>query len=393
MSTRHVQLGDIIDESSPGFASGDDLDVGVAQVRMNNVTRDGTLDWSRLRRVSDKPRRTAKYALRAGDILFNSTNSPELVGKTALFQGSDETVVFSNHFIRIRLDCSQADPAFVAWSLVKRWQQRTFENLCTRWVNQASVRQDDLFDLFLALPPLPEQRRIAAQLEQADRLRRTRRYTLDLSDSFLPATFRRMFAKCAAPLTPLGELVTSGPQNGLYKPSSCYGAGTLIVRIDAYQNGDVVDMAALKRVRLEPDEIANYGLCEGDFLINRVNSRSHLGKATRVGRLHEPAVFESNMMRFRVDEARMDPCFLNHCVQTPAWNRQIQTLAKDASNQSSINQEDVGSLRIPLPPLAQQRAFAAIVAQHERLRATQRESLRQAEHLFQTLLHRAFAGA
>ena len=57
-----------------------------------------------------------------------------------------------------------------------------------------------------------------------------------------------------------------------------------------------------------------------------------------------------------------------------------------------INMEIIKGLRIPVPPLLLQQRFADLVRGHERLRAAQRESLRQAEHLFQSLLHRAFDG-
>jgi type I restriction enzyme S subunit len=53
----------------------------------------------------------------------------------------------------------------------------------------------------------------------------------------------------------------------------------------------------------------------------------------------------------------------------------------------------LAELNIPVPPLPLQQRFADLVRGHERLRAAERESLRQAEHLFQSLLHRAFAEA
>lgn len=57
----------------------------------------------------------------------------------------------------------------------------------------------------------------------------------------------------------------------------------------------------------------------------------------------------------------------------------------------NISKEKFMSVVLPVPPLPLQQQFVALVARHERLRATQREALRQAEHLFQTLLHRAFS--
>jgi type I restriction enzyme, S subunit len=72
-------------------------------------------------------------------------------------------------------------------------------------------------------------------------------------------------------------------------------------------------------------------------------------------------------------------------------NGQIQKAAKDAVNQASINQEDVSALQIRIPPLSLQSKFQTIVEAHERLRVTRIEALRQADHLFQTLLHQAFS--
>ncbi len=62
------------------------------------------------------------------------------------------------------------------------------------------------------------------------------------------------------------------------------------------------------------------------------------------------------------------------------------------SDQPYINPPELDSIRVPIPPLPLQQKFAALVERVERLRAVQREALRQAEHLFASLLHRAFSG-
>lgn len=188
-----VQFGDIVLSADSGFPSGENPVNGVVQLRMNNVSIDGTFDWSEILRVPADGRKAEKYALAHGDVLFNSTNSPELVGKTALFSGFKEPVVFSNHFLRIRINSEAADPGYVAGWLSFQWKCRRFENLCTRWVNQASVRKDDLLDLQMLLPELPEQRRVAKELEQTARLIRTRRYALELAETFLSAAFIELF--------------------------------------------------------------------------------------------------------------------------------------------------------------------------------------------------------
>jgi type I restriction enzyme, S subunit len=191
--TTATALADILLSAEPGFASGDNAPDGVVQLRMNNVLTDGTLDWSSLRRVpADEPKRK-KYALQADDVMFNSTNSAELVGKTALFEGFTEDVLFSNHFLRLRVRRELADPAFIASWLNFQWDQRIFERLCTRWVNQAAVRRDDLLALAVKLPSLPEQQRLASLLKQAERLRRLYRYRLDLTGHVVESLRHRTF--------------------------------------------------------------------------------------------------------------------------------------------------------------------------------------------------------
>ena len=160
---------------------------------MNNVTTDGSLNWSSYLRVPTSQKQIEKYQLRPGDILFNNTNSPELVGKTAVFRDFGEPVVFSNHFVRLRVDEKRVDPQYLAAWFTKQWKNKVFENLCTQWVNQAAVRKEDLLELKLPLPPLTEQKRIASLLARADRLRRLRRTAHDLGDALIQSVFLEMF--------------------------------------------------------------------------------------------------------------------------------------------------------------------------------------------------------
>ena len=78
--------------------------------------------------------------------------------------------------------------------------------------------------------------------------------------------------------------------------------------------------------------------------------------------------------------------YLAQCLRTRhvqgLWTAETRTVAQPTLNILQIEET--------LIPLALQQQFASLVARHERLRAVQRESLRQAEHLFQSLLHRAF---
>lgn len=247
------------------------------------------------------------------------------------------------------------------------------------------------------VPPLDEQRLIAEVLDRAETLIALRRQSLSLLSALVEAVFYETFGDpsrnhYAWQVAELGEFIEFGPQNGLYKPSSLYGSGTPILRIDSFYDGTITDQTALKRVAVSDAERNVYGLQPGDIVINRVNSLDYLGKCALVPTLNEPTIFESNMMRIRVDPNRLHPRFLVHLLQSNYIKSQILQKAKKAVNQASINQQDVRMLRVILPPISLQHQFVRHVESIEKHKIVHRTSLAQLEALYASLQHRAFRG-
>jgi type I restriction enzyme S subunit len=242
-----------------------------------------------------------------------------------------------------------------------------------------------------------EQERIAAILDKADGIRRGCTQGLTLANNLLRATFLAMFGDLETnqlgwETKSLEELLITDPQNGLYRPAQDYGSGVNILRIDGFYEGYIVKDKPFKRLRIDGDTIRKYRLSEGDIVINRVNSREYLGKSALVEELHEETVFESNMMRFRVDDRRIVPRFLVDQLQTAFIKRQILRASKDAVNQSSINQTDVRNFIIRVPPMRLQRRYVSVVAWKNRADERLHETLNRAEDLFGSLSQRAFRG-
>jgi type I restriction enzyme S subunit len=262
---------------------------------------------------------------------------------------------------------------------------------------QKRVSTDFLRDFEIPLPPLKEQKRIAAILDKADAIRRKRQQAIKLADDFLRSVFLDMFGD---PVTnpkgwevrPLGSLITSGPTNGLYKPSTEYGDGTRILRIDGFYNGFLSIQSKLKRLRVDAVELERYLLKERSIVINRVNSREYLGKSAYITGLEEPTVFESNMMNFSVDERQLNPRYLVELLQTPFIKKQILTSAKDAVNQSSINQQDIKGLEVLAPPAKLQLKFEAIAIQKLHTGFAVDNSLICSKKLFLALSRNASSG-
>ena len=252
----------------------------------------------------------------------------------------------------------------------------------------------------LALPPSAEQRRIVAEIEkQLSHLEAAITSTRDAGGrtaSLRSAVLENVFSRPGYPLVPLGTLISSGPQNGIYKPSEAYGTGTPIIRIDDFQDQFLRDRSALRTLASDSDELSTYGLHIGDLVINRVNSMTHLGKSFVVPEGICPAVFESNMMRLSLVPS-VTPAWVALYLQSPSGRGRLVQNAKQAVNQASINQRDVCSTPVPMPRSAQEQA-----RQLERLEM-HLDSVRafrtacdlaqaRATRLRQAILHKAFEG-
>src|SRR4029077_7632537 len=108
------------------------------------------------------------YRLEKGDLLFNRTNSADLVGKTALFTESSDFVCAS-YLIRFRLRRNRVDPRFVCYLFNTSHSQRTFHQLATKAVSQANINPTALQKFFwLPVPPLLEQITVADLLQSWD---------------------------------------------------------------------------------------------------------------------------------------------------------------------------------------------------------------------------------
>lgn len=151
---------------SSGFACSRSHQVenGHVHLRTHNISTLGTLNFDLLVRIEPKMVDPQKASIRAGDILFNNTNSQELVGKTSLVD-RDYDYGFSNHITRIRLK-DGIFPGFVVFYLTLLRNSGYFARLCTRWINQAAVNTDTLKEQTIPLPPLAEQKRIVAKVDE-----------------------------------------------------------------------------------------------------------------------------------------------------------------------------------------------------------------------------------
>lgn len=314
--------------------------------------------------------------------------------KHTLPVGITRRPVAINQDIKALICASNSHPEYIA-HIVK-----AAEPIVLKWVRATTADNfpiDNLKELQIPFPPLEEQRRIAAILDKSDMLRQKRSRTMDLLNELTRSLFFEMFGDAdlnhrRLPIVEIGSMLTEGPSNGLYKPSSAYGRGTPILRINNFYGGEVVSLHDLRRLEIDNKEIERFELRENDIVINRVNSREYVGKTAIIPELTERIVYESNIMKFRVREEAVSPKYLIHALQTNSIQKQIQSKMKEAINQASINQKDVRSLRVPIPSIDEQRHFLNALLHLKAIYSAQRANAASSDALFYSLKQRAFNG-
>jgi len=262
----------------------------------------------------------------------------------------------------------------------------------TPFVTVKHLSSEDLKEEPILLPDLSEQKRIAELLEQADRLRRSRRYALELSDSLLPAAFLNIFGDPVknerdwqkASLDSIAMKITDGEH---LNPEFVAEGLPIVMAEQVEELG--VNLRTCKLVSTE-DFTKFVKKCDpkaGDILI--VSRGATIGR-TCVVNTERPFCLMGSVILIKLDSIVVDPHFLAAQLKSASFVRILRTTS-GASAQQAIYIAHLKDKFVIVPPLTRQKRFTDLVGRIERLRSVQQESLRQADHLFQSLLHRAFA--
>lgn len=135
---------------------------GTPLIRMNNILADGRIDLTNLKFINLQDGDLAKYQLAQGDVLFNRTNSRDLVGKTGLWDSHQEAVPAS-YFIRLRLNADKEHPQHFTTFMNLPFMKDRLKAMARGAVGQANINAQELRSINLPVPPISLQRTFAAR--------------------------------------------------------------------------------------------------------------------------------------------------------------------------------------------------------------------------------------
>lgn len=399
-------IGEICDlVNGRAFKPTDWSSTGLPIVRIQNLNRedreynffDGDVD--------------ERFLVQRGELLFAWSGTPGTSFGAHIWKGP--LAVLNQHIFKIGFDRKIIDTAFFRHAINQTLDEQIAK--AHGGVGLRHVTKGEFENTPLSLPPLCEQRRIAAKVDSlASKSRRARehldhipRLVEKYKQAILAAAFRGDLTKewrrnakerGAWAVHTLGSLVSDGPANGWSPQSGQDATGALTLKLTATTSGYLrLDDAAVKRIYEVPSVNSKYWLRPGDLLIQRANAIDHVGASAIFEGPDHTYIYPDLMMRVRIaDETlrRLIWRYLN-CSGARAYFRENAT--GTSGNMPKISSATLKGLKVPLPNSPRERqqtllrietAFAWI----DRLAANASSARKLVDTLEQGVLAKAFRG-
>lgn len=402
-------------------------------IRMSNLQANGW-DLSEIKHIELEDEELDRYRLKHGDLLFNRTNSKELVGKCEVFK-EDGDWVFASYLIRVQLAADKALPEFVSSFLNSPAGRIQIDQVSRQIAGMSNVNAEELRRLEVPLPPIDVQRRLVAELEIARRARdrdlaesarllasldhyvmdalsiypeeeQRRTFSIRQSDirSRLDADYhsprfqrlRRAIQRSTFEAHRLGDLalfVRSGFAAG--RQDQAQGAEAAVphlrpLNLNAWGELSIAETKSVPASSVKEDDFVG----RGEILFNNTNSAEWVGKSA-VFDLDTACACSNHMTRLHLKKGT-DPYFLASLLNAFRGIGYFSALSTFFNNQAGINTRTLSELLVPVPPLENQRSIATEVrrrkAQAAHLRSQAEGVWREARVRFeQQLLNRSAA--
>lgn len=393
-----LRLADVADIVS-GVTKGRKLDgravVEVPYLSVANVQA-GFLNLSQIKSIPATADEIERYRLASGDIVVTEGGDPDKLGRGCMWSGELDPCIHQNHIFRIRVDRDRVIPQFLAAYLGTQPAKTYFLRAAKQTTGIASINMTQLRGLPVPLPPIPEQRRIAAILDQTDALRAKRRAALEKVGDLAPSLFLKMFGDpianskkwtlstfASAGRVQLGRQRAPKYQTGKFKRP--------YVRVaNVFENR--VNISDLLFMDFDDRDFESYRLQHGDILLNEGQSTELVGRPAMWKSELEDCCFQNTLVRFQPDRNQITPEYSLALCLRYFRTGVFAKISSKTSNVAHLGASRFARLPVPLPPLELQRTFAEHISGIEELRANQDQSLAKLDALFASLQHRAFKG-
>ena len=162
-----ARIGDVVCDVHYGTSKKASDDGEYTYLRMNNITYGGDLDLNDTKRISVPEKELAGCLVKKGDVLFNRTNSRDLVGKTCVFN-LDEPMIIAGYIIRLRMN-GRVLPEYLSTFLNLESSKKMLFAMAKGAVGQANINAQEVQAIELIIPPMDVQVPFQRMIEQSDK--------------------------------------------------------------------------------------------------------------------------------------------------------------------------------------------------------------------------------
>jgi type I restriction enzyme S subunit len=409
-SMARTTIGHLLDAGAISIATGfpcgehNSDGQGVLHVRPYNVTPQASIVLEQQKHVPSSAAQ-GKPTLVAGDVLFNNTNTKELVGKTALWNGP-ENCVFSNHMTRIRISDPTIPPRYLANAIHAHWLTGRSQMLARAHVAQASILGERFREIELPWPSPAEQAAFARIFDVLDASLALETKVAETALGLKRAAMRTLFARGlrgeAQKETEIGALPESWSVVVLGSVGRVGNGSTPKKSVRAYWDGG--DFPWLTSAKVYDRDI----VAADQFVTPTALKECHLpviepgailmaitGQGKTLGHcavLRMRATINQHIAYIATDLERGDPSFIRGYLETQ-YDYFRQVGAGGGSTKGALTCAFLRSVPIPLPPtLEEQREIVAILDAIDRKIDLHKRKLAVLDELFNALLHKLMIG-
>lgn len=185
------KIRDLVSEVKYGTSAKSNDEGKYPYLRMNNITYEGFMDYSDLKYIDISEEERNMYLVKKGDLLFNRTNSKELVGKTGIID-IDKEMVIAGYLIRIRTN-ELANPYYLWAYLNSKWAKKTLLNMCKSIVGMANINAQELQEIKTLKPPIVLQNRFEERYKAICEQKQQAQASLQKAEELFNSLLQRAF--------------------------------------------------------------------------------------------------------------------------------------------------------------------------------------------------------
>lgn len=393
-----VPLKDVVYfQEGPGLRNWQYGSSGIPFLNIRTITDEGTIDKSLCQYVKQNEfqGKYEHFLLDEGDFVVSSSGT---LGKLAEIQSQDLPLMLNTSVIRFRpLDPGLLHRGYLKWFIKSPLYLRQIQKASTGTAIK-NYGPSHLKQMVIPLPPLEEQRRIAAILDRADAVRRKRKEAIALTEELLRSQFLDMFGN---PVTnpkgweviELGNLITDIESGWSPKCDS---------REAEIDEWGILKLGAVtwgyfnpsENKALLPDTVPRPELevKSGDLLFSRKNTYELVGASAFVHQTRSKLLLPDLIFRLCLKNT-INPVYLWQVLSQKAMRVEISKLASgSAGSMPNISKARLRTLNLPIPPLNMQLKYHQIVNLFWKQQNHQKDFLQSSENLFNSLLQSAFRG-